>query len=77
MTPATGRWGRFPLLVSLVSLLLTLAIGEAIWESYFPDANGESLRRRREHYEEILLKSNLSWREALYYKKIDTPGKKP
>ena len=77
MNPFAGKKQPFPLLVSLVSLLLTLAIGEAIWESYFPDIRGESLRRRREHYEKVLLKSNLSWREALYYKKIDNPGNKP
>ena len=61
----------FSFAIGTISLLLTLVVAEAIWESYYPPPDGESLRRRREHYEKVLLPADLSWQEGLYYKVME------
>ncbi len=60
----------FSFAVATVSLLLTLVVAEAIWESYYPRPDRESLRRRREYYEKVLQGADLSWEEGLYYKVV-------
>lgn len=57
----------FSFAISVISLLLTLVVAEAIWESYYPRLGRESLRRRREYYEKVLRPADLSWQEGLYY----------
>ena len=68
------RPSPFSLAVSLVSLLVTLVIALSIWESYYPPYGREALRERREYYEEVLLKSDISWEEGLYYKVYGPDG---
>ena len=68
--------GGFSLAVSLTSLLLTLVICQALWHSYYPPYDREALKARRDHYEKILLKADLSWKEGLYYKEIGGTGRK-
>ena len=53
------------------SLLLTLVVSQAVWHSYFPSRDRETLRTRREYYENVLLEADLSWREGLYYRVTD------
>jgi hypothetical protein len=65
---------RFSLGVAAVSLLVTLVIAAGIWDSYFPDPDAEGLRARRAYYEGVLLKADVSWKEALYYKGVDGRG---
>ncbi|HWR98383.1 MAG TPA: hypothetical protein VN317_08165 [Candidatus Methanoperedens sp.] len=65
---------RFSLGVAAVSLLVTLVVAAGIWDSYFPDPDAEGLRARRAYYEGVLLKADVSWREALYYKVVDGQG---
>ena len=62
---------RFSLGVAAVSLLVTLVLAAGIWDSYFPDPDAEGLRARRAYYEGVLLKADVSWKEALYYKVMD------
>jgi hypothetical protein len=69
--------GRLTLAVSLVSLLVTAVIAGAIWESYYPDLDREGLRERRAYYEKKLRGADISWREALYYKRMEGSGAKP
>jgi hypothetical protein len=61
----------FSLAVALTSLLLTLVVFQAVWDSYFPPRDREALRVRREYYENVLLEADLSWQEGLYYKVTD------
>ena len=61
----------FSLAVALTSLLLTLVLFQAVWHSYFPPRDREALRARRDYYESVLLKADLSWREGLYYRVTD------
>jgi len=68
--------GPFSLAVALTSLLLTLVVSQAVWHSYYPPHDREALRVRREYYEDVLLKADLSWKEGLYYKKTDGVEKK-
>lgn len=70
---------RFALGVATVSLLVTLVVAAGIWDSYFPDPDAEGLRARRAYYESVLLKADVSWKEALYYKAMDgqAGGAKP
>jgi len=68
---------RFSLTVAAISLLVTLVIAQGIWESYFPDPDAEALRARRAYYEKVLKKSDLSWKEGLYYKAMDGSGARP
>jgi hypothetical protein len=67
------RFGTSPfsLAVALTSLLLTLVVVQAVWDSYYPPYGREALRQRREYYEKVLIKADLSWREGLYYKVMD------
>ena len=73
----SGKPSPFSLAVALSSLLLTLVIVQSIWESYYPPREREALRRRREHYEEVLMKADLSWKEGLYYRVVEEKGKRP
>ena len=59
---------RFSLGVAAVSLLVTLVVAAGIWDSYFPDPDAEGLRARRAYYESVLLKADVSWKEAVYYR---------
>ena len=63
----------FSLAVSAVSLLVTAVVAESVWRSYYPPPDRESLRRRKEHYEKVLLPADLSWQEGLYYKVVEKP----
>lgn len=65
------RASPFLLAVSLASLLLTLVVAQDIWESYYPPYDREALKQRRVHYEKVLLKADLSWKEGLYYKVLE------
>lgn len=65
------RPSPFSLAVAAVSLLLTLVAAAGIWESYYPDADADGLAARREHYEKVLRRANVSWKEGLYYKVMD------
>ena len=72
-----GRPTTFSLAVALSSLLLTLVLVESLWHSYYPPRDREALRQRREYYENVLLKADLSWKDGLDYKVMETgePGK--
>ena len=63
--------GPFSLAVAFCSLLLTMVVVRAIWESYYPPHAREALRERRSYYEKVLLPADLSSREGLYYKVLD------
>jgi hypothetical protein len=63
----------FSLAVAVTSLLLTLVVAEAVWESYYPPLAREAFRRRKAYYEKVLLKADLSWKEGLYYKVTEEP----
>lgn len=63
--------GGFSLAVGLTSLLLTLVVSQAVWHSYYPPRNREALKARREYYEKVLRKADLSWKEGVYYRVID------
>jgi hypothetical protein len=65
---------RFGLAVAAISLLVTLVITQGIRESYFPDPDAEALRARRAHFEKVLQKADVSWKEGLYYKHMDGAG---
>ena len=67
---SAARPGPFSLAVALSSFLLTLVVAEAVWESYYPPVEREALRRRKEYYEKVLSRADLSWREGLYYKSV-------
>ncbi len=69
-----ARPGRFSLAVAAVSLLLTMAVAQSVWESYYPPLERQALARRRDYYEDVLLKSDVSWKEGLYYKVLDKEG---
>ena len=62
--------------VALCSILLTLVIADAIWESYYPRTAARLLRERRAYYEKVLLEADLSWKEALYYKQLGNATEK-
>jgi len=61
----------FSLAIAVTSLLLTLVVAEAVWESYYPPLAREAFQRRRSHYEKVLLEADLSWKEGLYYKVME------
>lgn len=63
----------FSVAVAVCSLLLTMVVVQAIWESYYPPYAREALRERRSFYEKVLLPADLSSREGLYYKVLDSP----
>jgi hypothetical protein len=50
--------------VALCSLLLTMVVVQAVWESYYPPYAREALRERRSFYEKVLLPADLSSRPA-------------
>jgi hypothetical protein len=64
--------GPFSVAVAVCSLLLTMVVVQAIWESYYPPYAREALRERRSYYEKVLLPADLSSREGLYYKVLAT-----
>ncbi len=66
----------FSVAVAICSLLLTMVVVQAIWESYYPPYAREALRERRSFYEKVLLPADLSSREGLYYKVLDSPEKR-
>lgn len=70
-----GGGSPFSLAVALVSLLLTLIIAQSTWESYYPPYAREALKQRKDYYEEVLLKENLSWKEGLYYEVMEVTPK--
>jgi hypothetical protein len=69
MTQKEAR--SFSVAVALCSLLLTMVVVQAIWESYYPPYAREALRERRAFYEKVLLPADLSSREGLYYKVLE------
>ena len=72
MTPVKAS--SFSLALAAVSLILTLVIARSIWESYYPPYDREALAARKEYYENVLLKADISWKEGLYYRVYDSPG---
>ena len=67
--------GPFSLAVALSSLLLTAIIAQSIWESYYPPYAREALKQRKDYYEKVLLKADISWKEGLYYKVMEVTPK--
>jgi hypothetical protein len=66
----------FSVAVALCSLLLTMVVVQAVWESYYPPYAREALRERRSFYEKVLLPADLSSREGLYYKVLGNSPEK-
>ena len=74
MTPREAR--SFSVAVAICSLLLTMVVVQAIWESYYPPFAREALRERRSYYEKVILPADLSSREGLYYKVLENSPEK-
>jgi hypothetical protein len=68
-----GLWpgGRFALILSLTSLLLTLLVARNIYLGFRgPDLAAARLAERRSYYEQVIRKAPVSLREAEYYEVI-------
>jgi len=64
----------FGLAVAAASLLVTLVMATAIWDSSFPGAEREALRERRAYYERTLRRADVSWHPARFYRTLDGAG---
>ena len=66
------RGNPFPLLLCLVSLLLTAVISQGIYRSYTgPDYARQRLEERRNYHREVLSRADISFRKALFYEVLE------